>query len=86
MAELVDALASGASSLTAVKVRVLSWAPKVSFSWEPERDGELKIGRWNEARPIIPLAPDDAAALNSANLNGGWQSFWQRRFSVELTL
>ena len=27
MAELVDALASGASGLTAVKVRVLSWAP-----------------------------------------------------------
>jgi hypothetical protein len=25
--ELVDALASGASGLTAVKVRVLSWAP-----------------------------------------------------------
>jgi hypothetical protein len=27
VAELVDALASGASGLTAVKVRVLSWAP-----------------------------------------------------------
>ena len=27
MAELVDALASGASGFTAVKVRVLSWAP-----------------------------------------------------------
>ena len=27
MVELVDALASGASGLTAVKVRVLSWAP-----------------------------------------------------------
>src|SRR6478609_658653 len=26
--ELVDALASGASGLTAVKVRVLSWAPR----------------------------------------------------------
>jgi hypothetical protein len=28
--ELVDALASGASGLTAVKVRVLSWAPQIS--------------------------------------------------------
>jgi hypothetical protein len=27
VAELVDALASGASGFTAVKVRVLSWAP-----------------------------------------------------------
>src|SRR5579864_1322496 len=32
VAELVDALASGASGLTAVKVRVLSWAP---FSFKP---------------------------------------------------
>src|SRR4051794_17738960 len=30
--ELVDALASGASGLTAVKVRVLSWAPSSSIS------------------------------------------------------
>src|ERR1700761_2751449 len=30
VAELVDALASGASGLTAVKVRVLSWAPSSS--------------------------------------------------------
>jgi hypothetical protein len=29
VAELVDALASGASGLTAVKVRVLSWAPSI---------------------------------------------------------
>ena len=28
VAELVDALASGASGLTVVKVRVLSWAPR----------------------------------------------------------
>jgi hypothetical protein len=28
---LVDALASGASGLTAVKVRVLSWAPRFAF-------------------------------------------------------
>src|SRR5277367_4486467 len=32
VAELVDALASGASGLTAVKVRVLSWAPHFSSS------------------------------------------------------
>src|SRR4051794_41547064 len=32
VAELVDALASGASGLTAVKVRVLSWAPSVGVS------------------------------------------------------
>src|SRR5580700_5436205 len=31
VAELVDALASGASGLTAVKVRVLSWAPRFAF-------------------------------------------------------
>src|SRR5215471_9683621 len=31
VAELVDALASGASGFTAVKVRVLSWAPRASF-------------------------------------------------------
>jgi hypothetical protein len=31
VAELVDALASGASGLTAVKVRVLSWAPPHPF-------------------------------------------------------
>jgi hypothetical protein len=31
VAELVDALASGASGLTAVKVRVLSWAPHAPF-------------------------------------------------------
>src|SRR5215468_1922733 len=31
VAELVDALASGASGLTAVKVRVLSWAPPPHF-------------------------------------------------------
>src|SRR5215813_6485646 len=34
VAELVDALASGASGLTAVKVRVLSWAPPLfSDEW-----------------------------------------------------
>jgi hypothetical protein len=32
VAELVDALASGASGLTAVKVRVLSWAPLALFA------------------------------------------------------
>src|ERR1700758_254434 len=31
VAELVDALASGASGLTAVKVRVLSWAPRFAL-------------------------------------------------------
>src|SRR5438270_13308922 len=33
--ELVDALASGASGLTAVKVRVLSWAPILSKLRDP---------------------------------------------------
>ena len=33
MAELVDALASGASGFTAVKVRVLSWAPRFAFGY-----------------------------------------------------
>jgi hypothetical protein len=32
VAELVDALASGASGFTAVKVRVLSWAPLALFA------------------------------------------------------
>jgi hypothetical protein len=32
VAELVDALASGASGLTAVKVRVLSWAPSLQVA------------------------------------------------------
>ena len=31
VAELVDALASGASGLTVVEVRVFSWAPELSF-------------------------------------------------------
>ena len=43
VAELVDALASGASGLTAVKVRVLSWAPAlpkpVSFQCELKNYG-----------------------------------------------
>src|SRR5579871_1170890 len=44
VAELVDALASGASGLTAVKVRVLSWAP-ISFAQAHRRCC---------ARPIVP--------------------------------
>jgi hypothetical protein len=32
VAELVDALASGASGFTTVKVRVLSWAPLLPLS------------------------------------------------------
>src|SRR5258708_38005812 len=40
--ELVDALASGASGLTAVKVRVLSWAPhRVPAPWFPKRRSRL---------------------------------------------
>src|SRR3954447_2787413 len=35
VAELVDALASGASGLTAAKVRVLSWAPALDQSAIP---------------------------------------------------
>src|SRR5262249_26808494 len=35
VAELVDALASGASGLTAVKVRVLSWAPLLIHGSSP---------------------------------------------------
>jgi hypothetical protein len=35
VAELVDALASGASGLTAVKVRVLSWAPFLPMPINP---------------------------------------------------
>src|SRR5437879_13549492 len=53
VAELVDALASGASGLTAVKVRVLSWAPSVDgaelFPWRhPAGGAEPFLGaiRW----------------------------------------
>src|ERR1700681_4305390 len=46
--ELVDALASGASGLTAVKVRVLSWAP-----FAPKPMISLKCG------PIAPLIRAD---------------------------
>ena len=40
VAELVDALASGASGLTAVKVRVLSWAPLLPLSTIPLKAGK----------------------------------------------
>jgi hypothetical protein len=39
--ELVDALASGASGLTAVKVRVLSWAPSPTQAIEIAFAGNL---------------------------------------------
>ncbi len=41
VAELVDALASGASGLTAVKVRVLSWAPASLQGADPNRSRGL---------------------------------------------
>jgi hypothetical protein len=37
---LVDALASGASGFTAVKVRVLSWAPFFAQALDIERAGQ----------------------------------------------
>ena len=48
VAELVDALASGASGLTAVKVRVLSWAP-YSHS-----DQSLRAARLRHDHPPAP--------------------------------
>src|SRR5215475_3707464 len=44
VAELVDALASGASGLTAVKVRVLSWAPRlVPVAWRGQAEAGQAI-------------------------------------------
>src|SRR4051812_9841612 len=55
VAELVDALASGASGLTAVKVRVLSWAP----SLYPE---SMRLRR---DRPAVRItSPETATARN----------------------
>src|SRR5215813_12628824 len=51
VAELVDALASGASGLTAVKVRVLSWAPSHST---PSRVSWLRI---SPDQPFQAAAP-----------------------------
>jgi hypothetical protein len=59
--ELVDALASGASGLTAVKVRVLSWAPAEGGGYYgPNGLNELR-GPPAPAR-IMPQARDKAAA------------------------
>src|SRR5215813_7102961 len=44
VAELVDALASGASGLTAVKVRVLSWAPPAGGSARLAKAGRSGAG------------------------------------------
>ena len=43
VAELVDALASGASGLTAVKVRVLSWAPSAGRVTGPPLRGPTPL-------------------------------------------
>jgi hypothetical protein len=51
---LVDALASGASGLTAVKVRVLSWAPFAHAQKLPAY-GRLKRSRF-QAAPGLPKA------------------------------
>ena len=48
VAELVDALASGASGLMVVEVRVFSWAPELGFTTSkkfqiPNKNSYLKI-------------------------------------------
>ncbi len=71
VAELVDALASGASGLTAVKVRVLSWAPSPSIyggaNTAPERRdlaNHLHIGDL----PAGLLAGADSVAIDSETM------------------
>src|ERR1700754_1491809 len=54
VAELVDALASGASGLTAVKVRVLSWAPFLVFT--PHLKTESRASDMSRA-PIARCEP-----------------------------
>jgi predicted nucleic acid-binding protein len=64
VAELVDALASGASGFTAVKVRVLSWAPLAHappqvrcdtlFSEDLRRG---RIGSFAIVNPFLESAP-----------------------------
>jgi hypothetical protein len=63
MAELVDALASGASDLTVVEVRVLFWAPflpyaEMVFYW---RSGAKRLGG---TQPALPLGRYFMTALN----------------------
>src|SRR5271156_203414 len=59
VAELVDALASGASDLTVVKVRVLSWAPSCKW-WNDgalREAGFLGLGqRHQRPKPVSDLA------------------------------
>src|SRR4051794_41956346 len=64
VAELVDALASGASGLTAVKVRVLSWAPDI---WPGRLFRALSVRGWRGQFPPAPPAP----MLQSPAIRGG---------------
>ena len=64
MAELVDALASGASGLTAVEVRVLSWAPHSQTASHPIGCGAVchfspPLYRLRQQR--LALCPSDSA-------------------------
>src|SRR6201998_1996652 len=60
VAELVDALASGASGLTAVKVRVLSWAPLARTPDRQTGQADLAFAR--------PLSTTGGASLLAARL------------------
>src|SRR5664279_1425286 len=78
VAELVDALASGASGLTAVKVRVLSWAPvaptpAINFTQiAPPAPAASPLARRDvAARGCDRYAP--AAARPRAGSEPGWR-------------
>jgi hypothetical protein len=64
VAELVDALASGASGLTAVKVRVLSWAP-----FAHAQTSEMPLGLMRPSRPRERIRP--AATRKSSGYAAG---------------
>jgi hypothetical protein len=75
--ELVDALASGASGLTAVKVRVLSWAPFL-----PMPSMSLKCAALGSK---LTLQPFDPACLATIPTRQEWgehmpTSWWTRGY------
>jgi hypothetical protein len=62
VAELVDALASGASGLTAVKVRVLSWAPLAhAHDFAGNLSKRLKSLICREFEPLTGMQNQDTA-------------------------
>ena len=62
VAELVDALASGASDRKVVKVRVLSWAPLLAHARQ-------KAPHWRRLREVV-LLPKPAGRISRKPSNG----------------